>query len=247
MLRVSLLASSLLHAALIGGLYVWRPLVNSPEIRYAVALGEPVSITLPPPTPAERDVEELEPPEETTDVKMSADEMPEMPARPPAVTVSLPEEKPVAEPPPVELAAIELEPVAELPDLEAAPEPSPEDFADLPNVSPPATPTNTPPQQANAVGARVDQLPQKLPNNPPPLYPADALRGRWEGRVMIRVTVTTDGTVRNASIYRSSGWRSLDAAALGAVTNWRFSPARRAGQAVNHEVVVPVRFFFGQG
>lgn len=78
--------------------------------------------------------------------------------------------------------------------------------------------------------------------NPPPPYPAAALRRRWTGEVWLRVRVTADGDVARARVARSSGYRVLDDAALRAVRDWRFQPARRAGCKVACEVRVPVRF-----
>lgn len=59
---------------------------------------------------------------------------------------------------------------------------------------------------------------------------------------MLRVKVGADGRVQDVSIRRSSGFPSLDQAALAAVRRWRFDPARAAGVVVASEVEVPVRF-----
>jgi protein TonB len=78
--------------------------------------------------------------------------------------------------------------------------------------------------------------------NPPPAYPAAARRNGEEGTVTLRVLVSTDGTPREVALERSSGSSVLDAAALGTVKNWRFIPARRAGEAQEAWVLVPVVF-----
>jgi protein TonB len=77
--------------------------------------------------------------------------------------------------------------------------------------------------------------------NPAPAYPPDALAARLTGRVVLRVEVAADGRVIQASVHRSSGAASLDAAALAAVRGWRFSPAARS-DAPSREVAVPVNF-----
>ena len=43
-------------------------------------------------------------------------------------------------------------------------------------------------------------------------------------------------------IAESSGTPSLDEAALAAVRQWRFTPARRNGEAAEDVVLVPVSF-----
>jgi len=78
--------------------------------------------------------------------------------------------------------------------------------------------------------------------NPPPRYPLAARRNGDEGTVMLRVLVTVDGAAARVELDRSSGSASLDNAALDAVRNWRFVPARRGSQNVEDWVRVPVVF-----
>jgi len=87
-------------------------------------------------------------------------------------------------------------------------------------------------------GARSD-LPT-IVYNPAPDYPADALSARITGLVSLRVVVAADGSVVRATMYRTSGVESLDAAALGAVRQWRFSESSRGSAA--RELIVPIRF-----
>jgi protein TonB len=61
---------------------------------------------------------------------------------------------------------------------------------------------------------------------------------------MLLVAVDASGHVTGTSIRQSSGHPVLDRAALQAVQNWRFEPARREGLAVAAQVEVPVRFRF---
>lgn len=93
-------------------------------------------------------------------------------------------------------------------------------------------------------GADVDVLPQRLPTNPRPPYPDDAWLARIEGRVILRVLVSENGTVTRASLLRSSGHTSLDQSALTTVRNWKFLPAERNGRRVSYEIGVPVTFRF---
>lgn len=102
--------------------------------------------------------------------------------------------------------------------------------------------TPTPFNSSAPAGASVDQFPRQAPNNPAPNYPREALAAGIEGRVMLRVTIEADGAVGAARVSTSSGSASLDDAALAAIRSWRFEPARRGGEAVPYEVIVPIRF-----
>jgi TonB family protein len=76
----------------------------------------------------------------------------------------------------------------------------------------------------------------------PPRYPAEALRQREQGEVVTKVHVGTDGEVLEAGLLSSSGSQLLDEAALAAVAEAHFHPARRSGRAVASWVAVPYRF-----
>lgn len=93
-------------------------------------------------------------------------------------------------------------------------------------------------------GATVDSLPTKLPANPAPAYPADAVALRREGVVLLAVTVGADGRVTDIQLAESSGYDPFDASALRTVRTWRFSPAMRNGIPVPFTVNVPIRFSF---
>jgi protein TonB len=79
--------------------------------------------------------------------------------------------------------------------------------------------------------------------NPLPAYPAIARRRAEQGTVTVSVLVGADGSVERAEVADSSGFDTLDAAALETVrSRWRFVPARRGGHAVESWVLVPIRF-----
>lgn len=79
-------------------------------------------------------------------------------------------------------------------------------------------------------------------NNPKPSYPYVARRSGIEGRVVVTAKVRTDGRCDEVRLKQSSGHDALDTAALDTVRKWRFLPARRAGQAVEAWVEVPIVF-----
>jgi periplasmic protein TonB len=79
-------------------------------------------------------------------------------------------------------------------------------------------------------------------NNPLPHYPRYARRRHIEGTVVLFVAVSAEGRPASVTIKSSSGSELLDNAAIDAVNNWRFEPARRNGVVTAGEVLVPVTF-----
>ncbi len=106
---------------------------------------------------------------------------------------------------------------------------------------PPAAPPVKPPSSPAPRGT-VDHLPKKLAGNRDPLYPT-ALRSRGQGGVvMLEVRISDRGLVEDISVSRSSGFPSLDQAALEGVRRWRFEPARLGDKPVPFVVTLPIRF-----
>ncbi len=93
----------------------------------------------------------------------------------------------------------------------------------------------------SSVGTDMEDPPRLLTNFPP-RYPAQAVVNRWEGTVLLRLRVGTDGGVETVEVITSSGHPILDAAAVRAVRGWRFRPARRSGRRVACTVRQPLRF-----
>lgn len=79
-------------------------------------------------------------------------------------------------------------------------------------------------------------------NNPTPRYPEDARERGEQGKVLVRALINTDGSVAELVMRKSSGYASLDRAALDTVKKWRFVPARRGVVTVAAWVVVPITF-----
>ena len=79
--------------------------------------------------------------------------------------------------------------------------------------------------------------------NPKPRYPRIARRLGAQGVVTLRVFVLKDGSVGQAAVLRSSGFRMLDNSALRTVRSaWRFLPALHKGLAVDSWVEIPIKF-----
>lgn len=93
--------------------------------------------------------------------------------------------------------------------------------------------------QASAI---TKPVPADYLENPPPSYPQRARRLKQQGTVLLDVRVTTGGMPASIRIQQSSGYESLDDAALQAVRQWRFIPARRGTELVEANVIIPVRF-----
>lgn len=79
-------------------------------------------------------------------------------------------------------------------------------------------------------------------NNPAPVYPSAARRNNIQGKVLLSVVVNSDGNAAEVKISRSSGFDMLDEAALDAVKQWRFIPAKKHGHSVTASVIVPIVF-----
>jgi protein TonB len=69
-------------------------------------------------------------------------------------------------------------------------------------------------------------------SNPAPEYPSISREMGEEGRVFLRVQVSTEGKPLAIGVHRSSGYDRLDEAALAAVRRWRFVPGRLGAQPV---------------
>lgn len=79
-------------------------------------------------------------------------------------------------------------------------------------------------------------------DNPKPRYPALSLELNETGTVRVRVQVSAEGRPLDVSLAQSSGYPRLDRAALEAVRQWRFVPARRGQEAIPFNFIVPVDF-----
>jgi protein TonB len=60
--------------------------------------------------------------------------------------------------------------------------------------------------------------------------------------VLLRVQILADGSAGSVSVAKTSGFESLDEAALAAVRRWKFVPAKRDGNPVESVVNVPINF-----
>jgi protein TonB len=78
--------------------------------------------------------------------------------------------------------------------------------------------------------------------NPKPLYPHEAKKKGYEGEVLLRVEVLSNGRVGEIQVRRSSGYDVLDRSAIKTVKQWKFIPAQKGETPVPVWVNIPVAF-----
>lgn len=120
------------------------------------------------------------------------------------------------------------------------PEPVPSEEPAVKEVAEPVKQDATPPSPV-VLDAEPDYKADYL-NNPRPPYPMVARRMGYHGKVVLDVEVLAEGKAGDVKLHQSSGFDILDNAALQTVKTWRFSPARRFGQAVTQRFLVPIKF-----
>lgn len=180
------------------------------------------------------------------------------------------EPEPEPEPEPIVEEAEIPEPVVEPPKVEPAPKPRPKPKpepkpepkpkpraepkpeavvgeetkpATAPVVSNTEQPTGG--QQARAVDPsqpRVVHQVNYLGAPPRPNYPRAAQRRNEQGKVIVRVLISTQGTVADVWVKTSSGHDRLDQAALAAVRGVRFKPYTENGVAFRAMADIPFDF-----
>jgi periplasmic protein TonB len=243
------------------------PPMEEERLRAEPAPPVPAPVPVPePPTAAEEPPPAPAPPSTATAEQPSAIPAPASPLpieeRPPTPEFSAP--APSIQAPSVPTPT--TEPTAQ---TEAAPEPEPLPLPPVPprqlpprratapaarSASPSAPPVDSRPAPADA-GSGEPVLPSApsgpvtparpvsgLASNARPDYPESARRRGEQGRVMVRVAVSAQGSPAEVAVSATSGHPSLDAAAVEAVRKWRFVPATQGGRPVPSVAEVPIRF-----
>lgn len=247
---LSWLGSLVVHGAALGTMSFAVALVpveisfqrgqNSVELQATMAAAPQAE---PEPTPIE--IEQIEKTAATKPIELSALDInierdsgkPPLPKKPAATE---PESR-EAEPDEVALAKQEVDPVEKEPKTGVPPPPKrkqTEAKIELPDA--PVISAATAASRAES-GEESDREPS--PHfNPKPRWPAEALARRWQGRVLLRLEIASDGTVDDVQVMQSSGFDILDLAAVEAVRDWRFTPARRGGTSVAVTRSLPIHF-----
>jgi protein TonB len=110
-----------------------------------------------------------------------------------------------------------------------------------------ATPTATkvaPPRESSvaALASTPAVYDAAYLNNPAPRYPVRAFRDRAEGTVVVRAEILANGLSGRVELQTSSGFDSLDDAAMSTIKKWRFKPATVDGKAIAQWVTIPITF-----
>jgi len=89
--------------------------------------------------------------------------------------------------------------------------------------------------------AGVEILP-KMIKRVSPIYPKDARMMGWQGVVWVKAFVAKTGKVMRAMVHKSSGFSSLDDAAVTAAYGSEYRPAIKEGKAINCWVTYKITF-----
>jgi len=167
----------------------------------------------------------------------------------------------------IEIALPKIEP--DEPDVVEDQPPVPQDIAppmqnDVPQVVTPDSfvqQIEPPPPDLSAISKNIVKIPEtrtglagievfdisKLDQQPVakfqarPQFPFEMRRAGISGEVLVDFIVDTNGDVRNAFAAHSSQ-REFEAAAVQAVSKWKFRPGRKNGHAVFTHMQVPIVF-----
>lgn len=99
-------------------------------------------------------------------------------------------------------------------------------------------------QNFPGLGPRPDVLPVMLNKELPFRYPPSLYAKKVQANVMLRVYIDKEGQLVSESTHvsESSGFPSLDSAAVKGSTDLRFIPAKTHGEAVPVSILFPVYF-----
>ncbi|HSI44909.1 MAG TPA: energy transducer TonB [Methylophilus sp.] len=221
-----MLAVVLLHATLI-----WWMLIHT-ETPVIPPKPEPMTVSLIT-LPAKK--EEAPAPEIVPIIKQKPVEKPIIKPKEPTV-------KPVERPTPVVERIVE--PTSDTPRFEASTQPAapPMEAPAAASAKPAPAPAAPPKQEIVEEKEEPPKFGVAYLNNPPPEYPKLAKRAGEEGRVLLKVLVSAEGRPETVEISKGSGFERLDTAAMNAVKQWRFEPARKGGKTLSAYVIVPLAF-----
>ena len=81
----------------------------------------------------------------------------------------------------------------------------------------------------------------------PPVYPPKAERAATEGWVELDFTVTDNGSVKDIAVHSANPENIFDAAAIGALAQWRYKPMLKEGKPIAQRARIRIRFSVAAG
>ncbi len=137
------------------------------------------------------------------------------------------------------------------PEPDFNPDPDPIEIADIPfdigtgiggklliDLKPNFTVANDP----DALGGNDIDTPPRPVSKPAPRFPQALLKKKQGGRVVVQVTVDERGLVTHAKVKETSGYTSMDKAALNAAKRWKFKPGIKGGRKAVTMAEIPFNF-----
>ncbi len=163
--------------------------------------------------------------------------------------IDAPKPLPIKDPAPLPLAKVSvslprnevpLVPLAEVP-VAAPVATAPQPDAPRPEAKPaaPAAPASA---ASAMIGDSTPLIDASAAGNAKPVYPRASKALGEQGVVVLDVFITTEGTVGDIRVGRSSGYDRLDESALRAVRQWHFIPAHQGGKQVSMWYKQPITF-----
>jgi len=106
-----------------------------------------------------------------------------------------------------------------------------------PTLGKPQALTATPPAPTASTSTRPTII-----SSSRPVYPRVARESGWEGTVIVRTLIDTNGLPNQVKIRKSCGHPTLDQAAQKAVKSWTFQPAKDGNIPITKWVDIPIKF-----
>ncbi|MBN2435913.1 MAG: energy transducer TonB [Spirochaetes bacterium] len=94
----------------------------------------------------------------------------------------------------------------------------------------------------NSALSALTRLADILAHNNPPNYPYSARRFGHEGEVILEIEITSDGKSGHVSVVKSSGYPSLDRAAIDAARGWIFFEGESPFNGSSFKITQTIRF-----
>jgi protein TonB len=111
----------------------------------------------------------------------------------------------------------------------------------LPNISSSEEPMRLVKYPSLSEGETILTQP-RYAENPKPLYPQEARKRGYQGEVVLKVEILSNGRVGRVEVKRSSGHEILDRSAFATVKEWRFVPAKKGENPIPFWVNIPIKF-----